>query len=713
MTWWLEGHPGGWEDIGDVIPDGGWDPWGPWWADVCAEAEAIATDFVLTELRKRPLPPWTWGASHFVGWSQPPHPVDVVASFNPKASRREQVRSVLLDYYHDDPLRYWSDNEAVKRCFIGGSDPRKENHDPLLLVAAYEDKNHKVWQCRGDKMTWADMDRAVQQAITHRMKLGPLPKPSYDTDPIVIYYYDNDKMKRVTYPLLAVPYALNPNNQRWWAWGAGPGDDASKDAGKSDVHTLETDNPRKIQIERENPGWKTSADLLKIAKKYGRDFQKPSGQIFSGGKKSDPQCPECKGRLSMVLDHGSAGGWDSEGFQWDKDVAGTGVIGSITGAILALVSAILDVTGIGAVIGVPLGIATPFIVAAINATDTALHAGDFGAALSGLATALASATVQALSKTNVSIPPAAVQALGQTVASVSSAVRAGQDKKLDFGQIWQDVAQRAKSFGKLGDAEAVTIAEMLSGQGPQAGHVFIQGYLAGKLLDMTAISAIAKLLQAYANFADPRIINLGLLGMGIGYITKSQQGTSAFSSGTISRAAPGARPAAGAPAARGSWAGQVVLEDGVTAAEDLEDFVYAVLAPRYGLRSPRHVAGFQCPDGYGLVATDNQIACAYRGSAPCLAGVVNERGDFVCTVRDFDCPPGMSTRPGSPSNWCFPTSHLAGQIAPPAPQGPPDWSWPALGCPRGYWNDTLSGQCKPLPAPPILPPPRTSYYDYA
>src|SRR5271155_1694474 len=47
------------------------------------------------------------GEEVFVGWSQPPRPVDVIASFDPRASRRDQARAVLLDYYHDDPLRYW------------------------------------------------------------------------------------------------------------------------------------------------------------------------------------------------------------------------------------------------------------------------------------------------------------------------------------------------------------------------------------------------------------------------------------------------------------------------------------------------------------------------------------------------------------------------------------------------------------------------------
>jgi hypothetical protein len=65
-------------------------------------------------------------------------------------------------------------------------------------------------------------------------------------------------------------------------------------------------------------------------------------------------------------------------------------------------------------------------------------------------------------------------------------------------------------------------------------------------------------------------------------------------------------------------------------------------------------AGFQCPEGFDIVSSDHQIACAYRGQSACLAGTTDASGQFVCTSRDFDCPPGMFTRKGSPANWCFP-----------------------------------------------------------
>jgi hypothetical protein len=68
----------------------------------------------------------------------------------------------------------------------------------------------------------------------------------------------------------------------------------------------------------------------------------------------------------------------------------------------------------------------------------------------------------------------------------------------------------------------------------------------------------------------------------------------------------------------------------------------------------KFATGFQCPEGFDLVSSDHQIACAYRGQSACLAGTTDASGQFVCTSRDFDCPPGMFTRKGAPANWCFP-----------------------------------------------------------
>src|SRR5208337_3842463 len=394
------------------------------------------------------------GAAYLVGWSQPPRPADVVVSFNPRASKRDQARAVLYDYYHDDPLRYWSDNEAVKRCFIGGQDPRKENHDVLLLIAAYENKNHPVWKCRysgtknhniGDGMHWKDLDRAVQQAITHRRKLGPLPKSSYDTNPVVIYYYDNDKMKRITYPMRAVPNALDPVNNSWWATPQQDNSDAAIAAGLDDIHTRETDDPKKIAAERANPGWITQQQKQALKARY-------------------PWLSDMKS--------GSAGDWSYDGFVYDKDWVGKGIWGTITGAVMAVITAIGSAMTAG-ILAAPLGAASAVVTAAVQAADTAIHAGDFGAALGQLGPALIQAAVAAAGQgagaAGFNIPPAALKALGSTLSVIAKDIADAQQKKgADFGAMWAEVAKKAQSKSKIGDDEAEAIAHLISDQSATA-----------------------------------------------------------------------------------------------------------------------------------------------------------------------------------------------------------------------------------------------------
>src|SRR5271163_212188 len=161
-----------------------------------------------------------------VGWSPPPHPIDVVASFDPRASHRDQARAILNSYLFDNDTRNWADDGTVKQAFGSPKKPiqKKEDHDPAMLIAAYENPQSKVWQVHGGRNSWKELDKVIQRAIARRTKLGPLPKSNYapaNGDPVVIYYYDHDRMKKITYPLMSIPGALNPNNLYWWRWGMG------------------------------------------------------------------------------------------------------------------------------------------------------------------------------------------------------------------------------------------------------------------------------------------------------------------------------------------------------------------------------------------------------------------------------------------------------------------------------------------------------------
>lgn len=725
MTWWDEFYyaPGAFSDIGGVVYqplEMGLStlPYGSWWQPLSEEEafediEDVVADYLAREARKewnvirrsseafRP----TYAGEHLVGWSPPPHPIDVIPSVDPRASKKEQARAVLFDFYHDDVLRSWADDGTVKEIF---GVKHTEDHDPTMLIQVYENPNDPIWKkkpaAQAGNATWKKLDDALQSAVKRRAKLGPLPKSSYNTDPVVIYYYDNDAMKKIVYPRYIIPTILlappQSGNYRFW-WRA-----------DGNIGTWTTQDPKQIEAERKKPG-------------------------------PPPECcptKNCQAGMDLGKCRG-AGQWGTEGFDWNKDMPGN--VEAVFSVIMEIVGAILQVIpGVGTAIGTALMIGGAIVAAALNALDQALTGGDVAGALTHLGTTLVSATAQGLSAAGVQIPPQAVKALGTTIQAIGSAVEAGQQKKDDWATIWGNVAAKAQSFSRIGDEEAHAIRAILGDT--TAGHVFMKGFEAGKLTDPPTISAIAEIIKATATFSDPKIVNLFLLGAGIGYLSRTQAGGnrgvirsvggSAHPVQKGTARATRAVPKRGAsPATRGDFAGQIFIEGKQAALDDLDAFVVAVLGPRYGLRAthalvaptPRGSAsmhgieavGFECPPGFDLVATDSQIACAFRGKASCLAGGLDEHGNFVCTSRDFDCPPGMSPRRGSPSNWCFPVTgaHLTGQTLPPPPpplpQGPPDWSFPALGCPHGYWRDDLSGKCRPIESSQSLPLPRTSYYD--
>lgn len=478
--------------------------------------------------------PWllTQQQDFFVGWSQPPHPIDVIPSFDPHSPFQQQARDVLFDYFHDDDLRNWADDGDVKRCF---KVQKKEDYDPTALIAAYENPHAKVWSCHGGQNSWQALDHAVKAAIQKRTKLGPLPKSSYDagpsnSSPIVIYYYDNDRMKKITYPPFSIPAAMNPSNITWWKWGAGDSSDAGKQKGLDDVHTWETQDSQAIALERKQPG-------------------------FPGG-----------------------GHWGNEGFSYDKDVAGN--VGPIVSTIMQIVGSVMQVVpGLGTAVGSALITAAPYVQTIVSAVDTAFQGGDNAAALDGIAHMVLKAAQIGLSEgANINIPPAAMTALSTTVDSVAKAVDEGQKQKLDFGTLWANVAAKANTFGKLGDDEAQAIAAVLGENA--AGNVFIKGHTAGKLTDPPTIAAIAKIMQSMTAFTDPKIVNIFLLGAGIGYLTRTQEG---LNQGIVRKKGGPAHPAIkNVKKTGGHRTGGVVTAGARAAEEDLDHFV-GLLANRYNI----------------------------------------------------------------------------------------------------------------------------------
>lgn len=250
---------------------------------------------------------------HIVGWTHPPHAFEVIPSFDPKSSRGEQIRAVLIDYEHDDDL---AKAGAAVLSEIGGPRPQAINpngtvsawlpflNTGIVLADAFADPANfgKVFgvvrptgslptNVPGQQLTTFaymtgdmlnaiflkhDLSGAIRKAMQKRAALGPLPPNDYTSDPIVIYYYDNDHIKRILYPRSAIStasgMALDPQNLYWW-----------------------------------------------------------------------------KGNAITTQQLNGDGTWGDEGFDWNKDVIGN--ISEIVGTILAILSVILSATGLGAAAG--------------------------------------------------------------------------------------------------------------------------------------------------------------------------------------------------------------------------------------------------------------------------------------------------------------------------------------------------------------------------
>ena len=336
------------------------------------------------------------------GWIPPPHPVEVMAAFDPKASHAAKARAVLTDYYHDDDTRSWVDDGAVKNAF---GVKEKEDYDPTQLIEAYENKNAPVWKKGGGRMTWAELNRAVEGAIGRRMKLGALPKASYDKDPIRIYYYDHDRMKMVEYSRANLPAMLNPNNHYYFR--------------DPTVKTYETQDPAAIERERKTPG-------------------KPD------------QHP----------------GWGGEGFSWDKDVAGQ--FGSILQTTLQLVGLAMQLTGYGAAVGSAISQASPYIGTLAGIVDDAFQGNDNSKAVAAIAKIILEVANKGLGEAaGVELPPTVMKTLGQGVDVLGQQIAAGQKEHLDYTGIWSNILKKAKTFHKIGDAEATRLRRS-SGRTPRA-----------------------------------------------------------------------------------------------------------------------------------------------------------------------------------------------------------------------------------------------------
>lgn len=319
-----------------------------------------------------------------MSWSHPPRPIEVIPSFNPKANKRDQVRAVLWDFWHDPGIR---SAFGGKHYFIlGGGGASVESIDPASLVALYDSPNSAVkeWnkgegaqsQMTADELRaqpwFKALGPAIDAAIAKRKKLGALPPNEYGGDPIVIYYYDDNVIKKVTYPrksLTTAPGgALDPANRTWWK-GNG------------------------IGVYVQDPNTKA---------------------------------------------------WGEEGFDWDKDVAGNML--PIFEAIAAVISAVLIATGVGAAAGAALIAFSQGVAAWAGMLDEGIHGNDTSKGLQAFLGAVSQFLGAGISQIPSGLAQETLKQTQGVLKSLTPLVTKSQAAGASFSETANDIIKQAKTI---------------------------------------------------------------------------------------------------------------------------------------------------------------------------------------------------------------------------------------------------------------------------
>lgn len=311
---------------------------------------------------------------HFVGWTPPPHPIDVPPSIDSSLSRGEMAKRVLLDFDHDDDLRAAvytgprsTESPEGTNWLIGGHGPVNgtDLYQAFLKPSAFAVANSvslPVLQSFLSALTTGP-NSPLQKAIAKRLKLGPLPANDYSGDPIVIYYYDNDRIKKISYPRSAIStssgYALDPNNHYWW-----------------------------------------------------------------------------KGNGISTQQRATDGTWEDEGFDWSKDAEGA--LTSIGVAIMAIVGVVLTATGVGSVAGAAILAFSAALVAEAQMIALGLTNGDWARFVGGFIDAITKLIgVEASGILPASVTKASLALLNSTLKNLSrfSFAFQAQDFKTAYAQV--------------------------------------------------------------------------------------------------------------------------------------------------------------------------------------------------------------------------------------------------------------------------------------
>jgi hypothetical protein len=506
------------------------------------------------------------------GWTQPPRPIEVPPSWLPTDDDTTTRWKILLDWHHDDDLTNLliSWNDKLEQPFglipsgIGAQGYATLFSVQMLIdwyqmgpVPSQEDFTYFAlnwdipWSAFGGPLqtvmvngtptpmpvtnpvqmqqAWHDLDDLLTNTvIPKRANLGPLPdNQMWDettgdlADPIIINYYDDLWIKRITYPKEAWSNAVTASSQ-WWN------------------DPLHPNNFLKMEQ------WGTNSTDV-----WGSHAPAPITSTDAA--------------------------WYDDGWDTRK---GMGAFWDVAHVVIAVIGVVLSFTGVGAIVDALILTALSLVLSIFQGIEDQLTGGNEGAMIEGIAQAGVALAGQAFGQVSAQIP--SIAKIGQAaLAAFSTFTLAAAGKDLtspdpntgippSFGSGIELLEKKAMSYGPMTKDNFDVVLGLLSGNGGIAIPIAQMGWNLAQYATLGEIKAVGKLYELYTT--GP-VAGLWKLGADLGRISMVQAQNAGVTPGPVYPPSQLIHPSL-----------NVVIPTGLTPMQTLMKFVREVLVPRYNLK---------------------------------------------------------------------------------------------------------------------------------